>query len=234
MPITLTYALMTHNEIAEFAWLMEVLRPIQNENTEIVVLDDFSEPEMVDLIKNNPVRFYQRALNKNFSKQRNYLKSLCRGEFIFLLDPDEIPSPELLNMLPKILDSMRTMQIDGCAVPRLNLLIEDDNPIDARTLNVSDADLLNQEPDYPMRILANHPEMKWINRVHERLLGIKRASRLPEKLCYSLLHCKTYSRQKSQNNFYRSIIFRHIDKLHKSFCKRMGLIKQPVWVEMIL
>jgi glycosyltransferase involved in cell wall biosynthesis len=222
--ITLSYALMTHNEVVEFGWLIEALKDALNEQSEIVVLDDFSTSDMVELIK-------RYALNKNFSAQRNVLKGLCRGEFVFLLDPDELPSPELLKALPRLMEVMRQQKLDAISMPRLNILVEGDAPVDARTRPVSDTDLRNQKPDYMTRLLRNDPEIKWVNRVHERLVGVRRGGRLPNEVRYALLHCKTQSRYENQNRFYRSINLRYLDKWRKSIAKRLKLIKPTVWVD---
>jgi len=222
---------MTHNELTEFNWLMDVLRPLLGEDAEIVVLDDFSQPAMVDAIKASGARFYQRALNKNFSAQRNHLLSLCQGEFVFQLDPDEIPHPELLKSLPKILQYMRDNNMDACSMPRLNILVDGDKPVDARSLTLSDADLANRKRDDMTRILRNGRGIRFVNHVHERLVGIVRACRLPQQLRFALLHCKTRSRQETQNSFYRGIHLRYLDKWKKSISKRLGLIKQPVWMD---
>src|SRR5207244_2265508 len=87
----ISVAMMTHNETAEFRWLMEALVPALDVIDEIVVVDDFSGPEFTAAVREledtMPLRFFQRALGKNFAAQRNYMKSLCRGRLIFFLDP---------------------------------------------------------------------------------------------------------------------------------------------------
>ena len=57
--------------------------------------------------------------------------------------------------------------------------------------------------DYQDRILKNIPEIKWINKVHERLVGAKTATPLPEG--YDLIHPKTIERQEKQNNYYNTL-----------------------------
>src|ERR1700736_4991388 len=111
-------AMMTHNETAEFRWLMEALVPALDVIDEIVVVDDFSRPEFAAAVREfqdtMPLRFFQRALAKNFAAQRNYMKSLCRGRLIFFLDPDELTTLRLLRGLPKILEMMEALDIDVC------------------------------------------------------------------------------------------------------------------------
>lgn len=227
----LSIAIMTHNEITEFAWLMEALSPHMNATTEIVVLDDFSGSDMVKLVQSFPVRFFQRALDKNFSAQRNHLKSLCRGDFIFLLDPDEIPAPMLLRCLPNLIAAMREHELDACSMPRLNRVLEASSPVDARTLKLTDDDLRTQPRDDQTKLVRNAPDIRWTNRVHERLLGARRVGRVPQHVQYAIWHVKQRSRLEGQTKFYRSILMRRLDKLRKSFAKRMGLLRPPEWID---
>jgi len=230
-PIRLSFAILTHNEQIEFVWLMDALAPILDDTCEIVVLDDFSRPEVVDAIRRYNVRFHQRALQRNFSAQRNHLKSMCRGEFIFVVDPDEIPSPHLLRGLPAVLDAMRREDIDACALPRLNILVESPHPVHVNTLALTNGDLQAAPRDDQMRLIRNRPEILWINHVHERLVGVKRCYRFPQDLRYALFHCKTLSRARAQNRFYRRIPSRYIDKFRKSLAKRFGALDRIDWVE---
>ena len=57
--------------------------------------------------------------------------------------------------------------------------------------------------DYQTRICVNKPEIKWINKVHERLSGWKTTASLPEG--YDLIHPKTIGRQEKQNSFYDNL-----------------------------
>ena len=126
----ISVAMMTHNETAEFRWLMGALVPALDVIDEIVIVDDFSGPEFTAAVREfedtMPLRFVQRALGKNFAAQRNYMKSLCRGRLIFFLDPDELPTTRLLRGLPKILQMMEALDIDACRLPRLNVWLPGD------------------------------------------------------------------------------------------------------------
>src|SRR6266851_9155144 len=105
----ISVAMMTHNETAEFRWLMGALVPALDVIDEIVIVDDFG-PEFTPAVRKfeetMPLRFFQRTLGKNFAAQRNYMKSRCRGRLIFFLDPDELPTPRVLRGLPEILRMM--------------------------------------------------------------------------------------------------------------------------------
>jgi hypothetical protein len=57
-----------------------------------------------------------------------------------------------------------------------------------------------------MRILKNIPEIRWVNKVHEKIVGYKTHAFLPydqEEWC--LQHPKTIERQERQNNFYDTL-----------------------------
>lgn len=57
-------------------------------------------------------------------------------------------------------------------------------------------------PDFQYRLYKNKPEIKWVNHVHEVVLGYKTFSHLPTEKNYCLLHYKEIARQETQNNYY--------------------------------
>jgi hypothetical protein len=59
--------------------------------------------------------------------------------------------------------------------------------------------------DYQWRIWRNKPEIKWVNKVHERLDGFKTYVTLPPQEEFSLYHPKTIERQEKQNNYYNTL-----------------------------
>jgi hypothetical protein len=58
-------------------------------------------------------------------------------------------------------------------------------------------------PDYQNRILKNKPEIHWVNKVHEKIVGAMTTTELPPGL--DLIHPKTIDRQEKQNAFYGQI-----------------------------
>jgi glycosyltransferase involved in cell wall biosynthesis len=63
-------------------------------------------------------------------------------------------------------------------------------------------------PDYQLRLYKLNPSVKWVNPVHEQLVGLTKAMPLPAELEYALLHKKTIDRQKGQNELYDKILNR--------------------------
>ena len=60
-------------------------------------------------------------------------------------------------------------------------------------------------PDYQWRLYRNKPEIRWVNRVHERLIGFTSYTALPSDPDYCLIHRKEISRQEKQNERYSKI-----------------------------
>jgi hypothetical protein len=60
-------------------------------------------------------------------------------------------------------------------------------------------------PDNQWRIWKNKSQIKWINKVHERLDGHKSWTVLPELEEFALYHPKTIDRQVKQNEYYESL-----------------------------
>lgn len=227
----LSVALLTHNERVQLTWLMEVLAPAMAPDWELVILDDYSDAAMVDLVRGHATTFAQRRLNRNFSAQRNHLKSLCKGRFILALDPDELPDPGLLAALPHILAVMERESLDVVEVPRLSSIVAGNGPVDPRAMRFTEHDLRACVPAHQSRILRNVPHIRYVNRVHERLIGPRRVGRLPLALRYALYHVKTEANYVASNRFYRSIRLRYVDKWRKSLAKRLGMLAPPERLE---
>jgi glycosyltransferase involved in cell wall biosynthesis len=196
---------MTHDEKLEFIALMERIKPFLTDDQEIVVVDDFSSLAMVEIIRSHHVKLFQRSLKKDFSAQRNFTQSKCSGQFIFMIDPDELPSSSLLMALSAILDQMERERLDGCIISRFNKLIDLDKTLDLRTIDTSNIDLSSTPAEDHVRIYRNSPDLTWVKPLHEKLIGLRQVLRLPSTPSYAILHVKTKERAASQVAFYNSI-----------------------------
>lgn len=233
-PASISVAVMTHNEMQEFKWLMAALEPARAIIDEIVVVDDFSDDDFVETIKSFekdwPIRFFQRRLNKDFAAQRNFAIAQCRGRLILFPDADELPTRRTLMGLPKLLAWMESHEIDACYLPRLNVVVPGSDLIDpVRALD--DATLYSNWEDQ-VRILRNLPKLRFVRRVHEVLAGIERAYKFPHTKDFALLHAKTSVRIERQQRFYRSIrLATTFSKHWNSIAKRTFRIDRQKLVE---
>ena len=232
--VSISVAVMTHNETREFKWLMAALEPARAVIDEIVVVDDFSDSDFVETVrsfeKTWPIRFFQRRLNKNFAAQRNFAMAQCRGRLILFPDADEIPSQRILMGLPDLLAWMESKEIDACYLPRLNVMVPGSDL--AEPLRTLDDNTLYSNWEDQVRIIRNLPKLKFVKRVDELLAGIGRAYKFPHTKDFVLLHAKTSARIAQQQHFYRSIHFSAtLSKHWNSIAKRTFRIDRQKFVE---
>ena len=87
--MVISYAITTHNEYDEINELLGILVHHIDTDDEIVILDDFSDERTQEVFtawmqqyQQINWKFEQRALNKDFAKQKNYLTRMCSGDLL--------------------------------------------------------------------------------------------------------------------------------------------------------
>ena len=207
--MVISYAITTHNEYEEINELLGVLVHHIDEDDEIVILDDFSDEKTQEVFTSWTQQYQQinwkieqRALNKDFSAQKNYLTSMCSGDYIVNIDADEIPHDVFLNQIKKVIE---INEVDLIWVPRVNTV----DGITQEHINkwgwqVNEKGWVNY-PDYQARVYRNTESIKWIKPVHERVDGFKTFSHLPPREELSFYHKKKIDKQEKQNEFYGRI-----------------------------
>lgn len=201
----ISIAITVCNEHQELETLLDYLqeRALSPRYEIVVQIDqDNHTEEVIGIILDRGIKHWFYPLNKDFASYKNELSKHCSGEYIFQVDADEIPTVELLDMLPSILES--NPEVDVYLVPRINTVS-----------GITEEHILkwgwryeNERvnfPDYQWRIYRNSKSIKWKNKVHERLDGYKMFATLPPKDEYCLLHPKTIEKQEIQNQFYNTI-----------------------------
>ena len=205
----ISYAITVCNELKEITLLLNFLLKAKREEDEIVILFDKKNgsPEVWNLLaelKGEPNITYTSATFKNhFADWKNYLTSLCSGDYIFQIDADEMPHGTLIQNLPSILEMNKGNEV--FLVPRVNTVKGlTKEHIQKWQWRVDDKGWVNW-PDYQWRIWKNLPEIKWVNKVHEKLEGFKTYSLLPEMEEVCLYHNKHIKRQVKQNDYYDTL-----------------------------
>ena len=206
--MVISYAITVCNEIEEIKRLVSFLLEHKREQDEIVVLmDETSGTEEVNnflLDSMRKIRAFKFPFNKDFSEYKNYLNSLCSGDYIFNIDADEIPSETLIKYLPQIIED--NPDVKAYAVPRVNTVkgLTSDH-IQKWGWNINNKRWVNY-PDYQTRIYKNSPEIYWERKVHERLNTWEDTHPLPmDSEHWVLYHPKDIKRQEKQNDFYNTI-----------------------------
>ena len=203
------YSILTHNEADSLIKLIDLLVDHKDDEDEIVILDDFSDNEETKKILDATVSIYeitfeQRHLLKDFAGQKNHLKKMCSGDYIFNIDADEIPHKQLIENIKLILES--NTAIDLYWVPRVNTVDGlTEEHIKKWNWDVNEKGWINW-PDWQGRIWKNRPNIRWVNDVHEVLAGYNEYTSLPAEEEFCFYHKKNINKQEKQNEFYGGII----------------------------
>lgn len=205
----ISYAVTVCNEFIEIQRLLKFLLENKRIQDEIVVLYDAKngDTEIESFLRANSINgefsWHKGEFEGHFADWKNKLTSLCNGDYIFQIDADELPTKTLIQYLPDVIHV--NPQVETILVPRVNTV---DGLTDAHiqkwSWNVNEHGWINW-PDYQWRIWKNKPEIKWINKVHERLDGFLSYASIPADESLALRHPKTISKQEKQNNYYDTL-----------------------------
>ena len=205
----ISYAITVCNEFVEIQKLIPFLLKHKRSEDNIVVLFDQKngDKNVEEFLRaksiNGEISWHGGDFNHNFADWKNKLTSLCTGDYIFQIDADEIPHPSLITALPMILESNPDNEV--YLVPRVNTVEGlTQEYINKWGWNVNDNGWINF-PDYQWRIWKNVHNIRWVNKVHEKLQGFKTYAPLPAKEELSLYHPKDIERQVKQNNYYDTL-----------------------------
>lgn len=224
---TISYLVTVHNEDRTLANLLAKLKGFIEKEDEIVILNDFSDNEKTKIILSeysslDSVRLFQHALNKNYGAHKNYGNEQCKGNWIFQLDGDELPSESLLSNIKEIIEANATVEI--LLIPRINDF-KGVTPEHAKQWGwrltpspfCKNRPIVNW-PDYQGRIYKNDPQrIKWDRRLHEKIEGYNKFATLPENEDLSLYHDKTIETQLTTNKRYNEWFTEEENRGHGGF-----------------
>tara|TARA_R100001460_G_scaffold68984_1_gene109544 strand:- start:281 stop:904 length:624 start_codon:yes stop_codon:yes gene_type:complete len=205
----ISYAITVCNEFVEIQKLVNFLLKHKRTEDEIVILYDKKngDPGVEEYLRSHSVNsefaWHEGEFNDHFADWKNKLTSFCSGDYVFQIDADELPHEVLITSLHKILEQNPNNEV--YLVPRVNT-VEGLTPehIKAWGWRLNEQEWVNW-PDHQWRIWKNKPEIKWVNKVHEKLDGYKTFASIPPMEEYALFHPKDIKRQEKQNKYYSTL-----------------------------
>jgi glycosyltransferase involved in cell wall biosynthesis len=201
----ISYAILTHNEGEYIANLLPYLIRNKRVEDEIVVVDDYSD----DHLTKQTLEKYSDSIILKYRTfdgdhtQKNYLNSVCTGDYILQLDADESVSVEFIEYLHELIQANN--EVDLFVMPRINTVENLTKEwIEKWGWRINHLGWVNY-PDWQMRLYKNCSYIKWEGLLHSRIIGARNIAYFPEEELYSIIHHKKLDRQIEQNNLYTKI-----------------------------
>ena len=205
----ISYAVTVCNEFVEIQKLIPFLLKHKRHEDEIVVLYDSKNgsKSVEDFLRaksvNGEFSWHGGEFDGHFANWKNKLTDLCNGDWIFQIDADEIPNEILITNLSDILEAN---SMDVILVPRVNTVDGlTDSHIQKWGWKVDEKGWVNW-PDPQWRLYKNSDNIRWINKVHEKLDGYQTMSNLPWDEGLALYHHKNIDKQEKQNEYYDTLV----------------------------
>ncbi len=197
---------------------------------EIIVIDDNSKDETVNIARSRGVKVFERKLDNDFASQRNFGLQKAKGEWALFLDADEVVSPSLAR---DIVRRVKQTDCDGFFIPRREVFAN-------KVLHCADKPACDWSLG-PIKLLrlAKKGGGKWHGKVHEKWKIKGKISKLKKPLYhysfsdittalrkinfYTSIQAKQWLKEKKTVVWYQIIIY-PLGKLLKNFIWHQGFL----------
>lgn len=192
----ISYAVCVCNESRDLYSLIAFLKKVKDPEDEINVLVDTAHvtnqvKKVLDHFKSDIVTC-ERDFDGKFATHRNYHFEQCTGDYIFTIDPDEMPHEMLIKNLKNILVETGA---DFLWIPRINICPGyTEDWLKKCKFTVNECGWINW-PDYQGRVIKRSSEIRWAGELHEKIEGAVRVDSLQANPELSLWHIKSVEKQ---------------------------------------
>jgi len=195
----LSYAITVCNEARDLFSLVSFLLKVKDEEDEINILLDtlHTSTNVRDVLSHfsNDIVLNEREFDGNFSEHRNFHLSKCTGDYIFIIDPDEMPKEKLIK---GIKSAVKDSGADLIMIPRINIQPGFTQEwLEKCKFKTNEVDWINW-PDYICRVFPNTPEIKYGNELHEVIVGYKKRICLQADPSIAIWHIKSVEKQNNR------------------------------------
>ena len=192
----LTYAICVCNESKDLYSLVSFLLKVKDPEDDINVLVDTEHVtsavlRVIDHFEGS-ISVCRRAFDGKFATHRNWHFSQCSGDYIFYIDPDEMPQELLIQNLKRVISETRA---DLICVPRINIHPGSTQEwLERYKFQVNDMGWINW-PDMQARLFRRCPEIKMTQELHERFEGAEKVIQIQATPKLALWHIKSVEKQ---------------------------------------
>jgi len=208
--------------------LLKKLSFVDGADEVVIVVDNDTKNENTEKVLQPHIgkfRILYHSLSRNYGAHKNWGAEQCRGEVVFQIDGDELPTDYLLGEnLHALLES--NAGVDLIYVPRIN---DFKGVTEAHAKQwgwrLTESPSLKRPivnfPDYQPRIFVNAPgRIRWDRRLHEKIEGFTNFSMLPAEEEFALYHDKTIETQLKTNQRYNEWFTQEENRGHNVFGKK--------------
>ena len=192
----ISYAITVCNESISLYSLLSFLKKVKDPNDEINILVDSlhcteNVRRVLDAFRDDIIT-NDRAFCGDFAVHRNHHLSLCSGDYIFVIDADEMPTELLIKNIKQFLTSDNELIM----VPRVNI-----HPgftlewLQRNNFSMNEVGWVNW-PDFIGRVFKNEPDrIKYSSSLHERIEGAVGVAELEKHPGAAVWHIKSVDKQ---------------------------------------
>jgi hypothetical protein len=196
----ISYAITVCNESKDLYSLISFLKKVKDPCDEVNILVDSlhvtaSVHRVLEHFRDDII-VNERDFCGDFTKHRNFHLEKCSGDYIFVVDPDEMPQEKLIKGLKKFIVES---EADLISIPRINIHPgAQEHWLRQCQFRTNEFGWINW-PDYQCRIFENAPGRIYYSReLHENVVGAEKSVVLQADPSVALWHIKSVDKQDSR------------------------------------